>query len=122
SAVSHGLQNKQAPTLPGALLMPRKLLFVFLVAASCASCGASKLRTDTPSRSIAPGDINSITNVMLEFAMKGTTPSSLARTITGTPPIIDPSAEYRTYHHGAFRSADGYLITDLEVRVRSGSF
>src|SRR5690606_25382938 len=34
----------------------------------------------------------------------------------------DPSAEYRTYHHGAFRSADGYLITDLEVRVRSGSF
>lgn len=104
------------------LPMHRILLCILLIGASCVACGADKRGTETPSQSIAPQDINGITKVMLEFAMKDTTPSSLVRAITGTPPITNLSTEYQTYRHGAFESMDGYLITDLEVRVRSGGF
>lgn len=122
SKVGHKLQNGQLSSLLGASPMHTKLLCIVLIAASCVACSADKHHTDPPSRSVAPRDINDITKVMLEFARTDTTPSSLVRAITGTPPTTDLSTEYRTYHHGAFESMDGYLITDLEVRVRSGGF
>ncbi|HZW19319.1 hypothetical protein [Luteimonas lutimaris] len=108
--------------IPVGPINKRTALFISLFAASCATFGADKRRTDAPQQSIAASDITGIAKVMIEFARKATTPSALVRAITGTSPSADPSTEYWTYHHGAFESTDGYVVTDLEVRVRPGGF
>ena len=102
--------------------MHRKLLFFLLIAAPCVACGTDNRHDGTPQPSIATSDVNGITQVMIKFAKRITTASSLVRAITGTPPVADLSNEDWTYHHEAFESTDGYLVTDLEIRVRAGGF
>jgi hypothetical protein len=103
----------------------RKIIFSFVLlvgASSFASCSADKRHADVPLPPVSPADIVSITSQLLHFASAETKPSSLVHAVTGAPPDVDPSREHWGYHHGAFQSMDGYLVTDLEVRVRSGGF
>lgn len=86
------------------------------------SCSAENRHRELSHKPASPRDIGDTIHVMLGFANGSLTATSLVHDITATQPEVDVSQEYHDYHHGPFRSMEGYRIDDLEVRVRAGGF